>query len=59
MPRNSLAGPSPAGGLVMAEQCGNFPNFLKESVSAVLVPSCFVITTCEFTFHMLRKDDMK
>lgn len=42
-----------------AEQYENLLNFLKESASAVLVASCFVITTCEFTFHMLLKDDMK
>lgn len=52
-------GPPPPGGLVMAEQYDNFLNFMKESVTAVLVPSCFVITTCEFTFHTLPKDDMK
>lgn len=28
-------------------------------MSAALVPSSFVIATCEFTFHMLLKVDMR
>lgn len=54
-----LGWPFPPGQLVVAEQCENLPNVSREAVSAVFVPSRFVITTSEFTFRMLVKDDVE